>query len=115
MKGMSVAATERSNLHTRRATCRGCGGARLSPFLSLGDLPLANSFLTADQLQEPEPRFPLEVYFCRDCALIQLLHVVNPQVLFSNYIYRTGTNKTIAQHNAALTNAVVHDVPLASD
>lgn len=115
MKRISVAAPESSHLHTRRMTCRGCGGAGLSQFLSLGDLPLANAFLNADQLQEPEPRFPLEVYLCRDCSLIQLLHVVDPKVLFSNYIYRTGTNKTIAQHNAALAEAVVHVAPLAPD
>ena len=114
MKDKFVATSESSHLCGRRATCRGCGGANLSQFLSLGDLPLANAFLTADQLQEPEARFPLEVYFCRDCALIQLLHVVNPQVLFSNYIYRTGTNKTIAQHNAALAQAAVQKTGLRS-
>ena len=114
MKEKSVATSESLHLCSRRVTCRGCGGAKLSQVLSLGDLPLANAFLTGDQLQEPEGRFPLEVYFCSDCALIQLLHVVNPQVLFSNYIYRTGTNKTIAQHNAALAQAAIEKTRLSS-
>jgi hypothetical protein len=112
MKEKSVTTSESPHLYSRRAACRGCGGARLSPFLSLGDLPLANAFLTADQLREPESRFPLEVYFCRDCALVQLLHVVSPQVLFSNYIYRTGTNETIARHNAALAQQAAQKGPL---
>lgn len=114
MKAKAVATSENRQLCSRRAACRGCGGARLNQFLSLGDVPLANAFLTADQLQEPESRFPLEVYFCRDCALVQLLHVVSPQVLFSNYVYRTGTNETIRRHNSALVQAAVQKGSLRS-
>ena len=91
----------------KRSTCRSCGGARLALVLSLGEVPLANAYLSQEQLAQPEPKFPLEVYFCEDCALLQLLHVVSPEVLFSNYLYRTGTNQTIAAHNAALALAVV--------
>lgn len=100
---------------TRRTTCHACGGANLELFLSLGEVPLANSFLTAEQLGMAEPRFPLEVFFCSDCSLVQLLHVVDPEVLFSNYAYRTGTNETIAAHNAALASAVVSELRLASE
>jgi SAM-dependent methyltransferase len=90
----------------KRTTCRSCGGARLAPILDLGAVPLANAYLTHEQLAQPEPKFPLEVYFCEDCALLQLLHVVSPEALFSNYLYRTGTNQTIAAHNTALARAV---------
>ncbi len=96
-------------LMTRRSECRACRGKRLKLFLDLGEVPLANSFLTPGQLSQPELRFPLEVYFCEDCCLIQLVHVVNPEVLFSHYLYRTGTNKTIAEHNGLLADAVIHD------
>jgi SAM-dependent methyltransferase len=99
----------------RRTACRICGGAELVRFLSLGEVPLANSFLRADQLDSPEPRFPLEVFFCTECSLVQLLHVVNPEILFSNYLYRTGTNQTIGRHNAALAEQVVDSLRLASN
>jgi len=104
-----------SGMLTRRNTCRGCGSADLVSFLSLGEVPLANSFLAADQLDQPEPRFPLEVFFCANCSLVQLLHVVNPAVLFSNYLYRTGTNQTIARHNAALAGAAIGWLSLGSE
>ena len=51
-------------LMARRSECRACRGKRLKLFLDLGTVPLANSFLTAKQLAQPELRFPLEVYFC---------------------------------------------------
>ncbi len=105
--------TQASDFMTRRDTCRGCGGLNLVSFLSLGEVPLANSFLTANQLRQPEPRFPLEVFFCRDCSLVQLLHVVNPEVLFSHYLYRTGTNETIVRHNTALAEGAVRKAGLS--
>ena len=99
---------------TRRTACRACRGATLTKFLSLGEVPLANSFLTAGQLQQPEPRFPLEVYFCADCSLVQLVDVVDPAVLFSHYLYRSGTSSTLAQHNAALAETVARERGLTS-
>ncbi len=101
-----------SEMLARRSECRACAGTRLLKFLPLGDLPLANSYLTAEQLNDPEPRFPLEVYFCEDCSLVQLLDVVDPEILFGNYLYRTGTNQTIVRHNAALAEAVVRKLGL---
>jgi SAM-dependent methyltransferase len=76
-------------------------------------VPLANAFLRADQLDQPEPRFPLEVFFCEECGLVQLMHVVHPEILFSNYIYRTGTNQTIAAHNASLADTAVRELGLS--
>ncbi len=104
-----------SGVLTVRDTCRACGGRNLHKFLSLGQVPLANAFLTAEQLREPEPRFPLEVYFCSDCWLVQLVDVVSPKVLFSNYLYRTGTNATIVRHNTALAGEVNRAIGLGAN
>ncbi len=103
-----------SEVLTRRTRCRACGGSNLALFLNLGEVPLANSFLRAEQVHQAEPRFPLEVFFCVDCSLVQLLHVVHPEVLFSNYVYRTGTNQTIARHNAVLADTAIDQLRLSS-
>lgn len=68
--------------------CRSCSGRRLSPVLSLGEMPLADGFLTNAALAEPEQAFPLTVVFCEDCSLMQLRETVAPEVLFaSDYPY----------------------------
>ena len=54
-----------------------------------------------------EAFFPLDVYFCEDCSLVQLLDVIAPQVLFRDYIYVTGTSTTMADHNMAYARDVV--------
>ncbi len=69
------------------SSCRICGNASLVQFLDLGEQPLANSFLRADQLSTPEPVYPLRVVFCNDCGLVQLRDVVDPKIMFRDYLY----------------------------
>jgi len=90
----------------KRDTCRACGGSRLHLFLSLGPTPLANSFLDSPEDAENELTFPLDVYFCPECSLVQLLDVVNSELLFRNYIYVTGTSDTMAAHNLQYAGSV---------
>lgn len=78
--------------------CRICGSRELEKFLSLGSQPLANRFLREDEFKNAEATYPLEVYFCANCNLAQLLHVVSPDVLFSNYIYFSSGMPKLSDH-----------------
>lgn len=99
----------------RRTTCRCCAEERLRPFISLGPTPLANSFLRSPSEFETETFFPLDVYFCEGCSLVQLADVVDPKILFGNYIYVTGTASTIVSHNREYARTVVDFVGLDGD
>ena len=94
-------------VHQLRTNCRGCGNSQLRKFLPLGLSPLANSFLSSPEEFAHEQAFPLEVYFCESCYLVQLLDVISPEVLFRDYIYVTGTSDTIAAHNKEYAQTVV--------
>ncbi|HYQ71889.1 MAG TPA: class I SAM-dependent methyltransferase [Gammaproteobacteria bacterium] len=102
-------------MHHKRETCRGCNGTRLQPFLRLGPQPLANAFLRNSDEFAGEESYPLDVYFCETCSLVQLLDVIDPSVLFRNYIYVTGTSDTIARHNEDYAATVVDYLNLESD
>jgi len=67
--------------------CRDCDSKKLVKFLDLDRQPPANSFLNAEQLRQTEPVYPLQVYFCSDCHLVQLIHVVDKDELFRHYVY----------------------------
>lgn len=71
-------------------------------FLSLGAMPLANAFLQSPEEFATEPRYPLDVYLCEGCSLVQLVDVIDPEVLFRHYLYQTGVSSTINGHNARL-------------
>ncbi len=98
--------------HYRRSRCRACDNDSLEPFLGLGEQPLANSFLKIPEEFTKERRYPLDVYRCTDCSLVQLLDVINPEILFRDYIYVTGTSQTMAQHNRSYADTIVSDLKL---
>ena len=83
-------------------SCRACQGRRLQKVLVLGPTPLANSFLSPDEMKRREESFPLDVYSCEGCGLLQLIHVVSPEVLFRDYIYVSTTSDTLQKHFAGL-------------
>lgn len=99
----------------RRTTCRCCEEERIQPFISLGPTPLANSFLRSPAEFETETFFPLDVYFCEGCSLVQLADVVDPNILFRNYIYVTGTASTVVSHNLEYAQTVVDFLGLNED
>lgn len=82
----------------RRETCRLCGGTEVTEVLSLAPTPPANAFVDAQHLGEAQPTFPLDVFFCESCAHVQLLDVVDPRVLFENYVYVSGTSPNFVKH-----------------
>jgi hypothetical protein len=81
-------------------------------FLSLGPMPLANSFIQSSGEFADERCYSLDVFFCSKCALVQLLDVIDPKVLFRHYLYVTGTSETIAQHNLSYADSLVKDLHL---
>jgi len=83
-----------------RSDCRICGSTALAKFLELGPTPLANRFLKREELGQPESQWPLDLYFCPGCSLVQLCDVVPADVLFRDYVYVTGTSDTMSRHFA---------------
>ena len=99
----------------RRTTCRVCDGTDLESILSLGPTPLANAFLRSPQEFASERWYPLDLYFCHQCGLLQLIDVVDPEVLFRHYLYVTGTSTTQAAHNRAYARTMVERVGIGPD
>lgn len=85
--------------------CRYCGGETLELVLSLGEQPPSNSFLRPDQIAG-EVRYPLDVYRCERCALVQLLDVVPAESIFDDYVYLSSTSKALVQHYGRLAEAL---------
>ena len=76
--------------------CLCCGSERLKLVLDLNEQPLANSFKKT--AEEAEPTFPLCLNICEACTHLQLSHAVNPDLLFKNYLYVSGTSQTLRDY-----------------
>ena len=72
--------------------CIACGGSDLVSVLDLGEQPLANSY--REDPNEVLPKYPLAINRCVDCSHVQLTHQVDPQEMFDDYLYVSGTSKT---------------------
>jgi SAM-dependent methyltransferase len=82
--------------------CRSCGGTSLRPFLDLGYTPLADRLIRPDAREAPELVFPLVVAFCPDCALVQILETVAPEILFADaYPYYSSFSPALLAHSRA--------------
>jgi SAM-dependent methyltransferase len=68
----------------------------------LGSTPLANSLLKAEELNEPESRYPLDLVFCPDCKLVQITETVPPEKLFRDYLYFSSFSDTMLNHAKGL-------------
>jgi SAM-dependent methyltransferase len=97
------------------AHCRSCGGGRLILVLDLGSTPLANRLLRVTELGEPEPRYPLRVVFCNDCALAQLTVAVCPETLFGDYPYLSSVSDTVLAHAREIATRTIGERELGRE
>lgn len=97
-------------------TCRSCGASNLQVFLNLGKTPLADRLITFEQLDEEEPVFPLEVAFCPDCSLVQILETVPPEILFCDkYPYYSSFSPALLAHSKDNVSDLIHKKQLTGD
>jgi 2-polyprenyl-3-methyl-5-hydroxy-6-metoxy-1,4-benzoquinol methylase len=78
--------------------CRFCNTKLKRLLVSLGSSPLSNSFLTEEDLHKMEPHYPLEVYICDNCFLVQLDEFESPEKIFSDYAYYSSYSDTWLKH-----------------
>src|SRR5437868_4769682 len=87
--------------------CRSCGRSDLQMVLSLGKMPLANALVTAEELDQPESTYPLDLAFCFECSLVQITETVPPEVLFRDYPYFSSYSDTMLAHARDLAAELV--------
>lgn len=92
-----------------RKTCRVCGSSALTPVINLGEQYLQGSFVKPGKEEPPLRKISLSLVRCdptkdeRACGLLQMEHTVPPEVLYSAYWYRSGTNETMRNHLQGIT------------
>jgi len=86
----------------RITNCRASGSSDLRPFLDLGITPLADALVKPSDLERPEARFPLQLAFCPDSALVQITEDVPADQLFvDNYLYFSSFSDHLLRHSRA--------------
>jgi hypothetical protein len=91
----------------RSNVCRFCGTLLRHSFVDLGMSPLCESYLRADQLNQMEPFFPLHVYVCEKCFLVQLQEYVRVEEIFTEYAYFSSYSDSWLEHARRYTDLMV--------
>lgn len=87
-----------------RKTCRACGSSALTKVIDLGEQFLQGSFVKPGKEMPPIRKIKTQLLRCdptkdeKACGLLQMMHSVPPEVLYSAYWYRSGTNNTMRNH-----------------
>lgn len=86
-----------------------CGSTKLTKIWSFGETSLANNYLTPFDVAQgkPEPMAPLDIYKCENCHLVQMRDVVDPKVLFGNYLYVSSTSPAFVKHFEEYAKTIV--------
>jgi SAM-dependent methyltransferase len=94
-----MSASAEAVLKAEVPACRSCGGEDLHTVLSLGTTALADRLRSADELDEPELTAPLNLVFCPDCSLVQIVESVSPEILFcEDYPYFSSVSASLLDH-----------------
>jgi len=90
-----------------QSQCRSCGATLEHTFVNLGMSPLANSYIKPEQLNRMEPFYPLHVYVCAECVLVQLEQFSTPHDIFSDYAYFSSFSDSWLAHAKAYVDMIV--------
>jgi len=93
--------------------CRHCTQELKEKFLDLGVMPPSNAYLSKEDLEKPEPKYPLRLLVCTNCWLVQTEDFVGRDELFtSDYAYFSSTSKSWLEHAAKYCEKIIPQLGL---
>lgn len=103
-----------SSLITKRTSCRLCNSNRLRMILPMKPSPIADAYIIPTQKSEKQPLFPLDLYQCESCGHAQNLDIVNPDTLFTDYIYTTSSSMGLVKHFENYAENILKDFNIST-
>ncbi len=91
-----------------RKTCRACEGYDLEKVFSLKPTPIGDAYVTSEKLNVIQPSYPIDLYMCKSCGLAQLADVIDPDILYGEYIYVTASSTGLSGHFQLYADSVIN-------
>ena len=102
-------------LPSTNSACRLCGEPLSQTFVDLGLSPLANAYVTPVRLSHKESFYPLRVFVCGSCLLVQLDEFESPEHIFSDYLYFSSFSDQWLAHCRAYADRMVQRLALGAE
>src|SRR5438876_4639056 len=84
-----------------------CDATDLDLVIALAPSPVADDFIPATRLDQAQESFPLDVFLCKACGLVQLLEVVDPTSIYDEFLYVTKSSPGLVDHFRGYAEEVV--------
>ncbi len=95
--------------------CRFCSAPLVESLCDLGMQPLANAFLSEQQLDEMERFYPLHAFVCGSCFLVQVEEFESPEEIFSQYAYFSSFSTTWLERAEQYARSMAERLGLGKD
>ncbi len=95
-------------LYKKNTNCRLCKSAKIIKIVSIGDSPISEKYTSDKNINKKQDLVPLDLYLCNECFHVQLIDVVNPDYLWSDFTFKTSRNKKIENHYENYVNEIIN-------
>jgi len=95
--------------------CLNCGSKLKTTFSDLGTSPLCEEFVKPEHVNRGQKIYPLHVYVCDECLLVQVEEYVSPEEIYSDYYYFSSYSDSWLQHARDYTDFMVQNYPIDKD
>lgn len=100
---------------THKRACLNCGNKLKYTFADLGTSPLCEEFVKPENVNKGQMVYPLHVYVCEQCLLVQVEEYVSPEEIYSDYFYFSSYSDSWLQHAKNYTDFMIEDYPISED
>ena len=88
-----------------RSTCRLCESNNVKLVIPLEKIPITEKYVGPNEREVKDELYPIDVYMCLDCSHVQLLDVIDPNILWDDFTFRTAQAQVIIEHMRDIAKA----------
>ena len=99
----------------RRESCRLCESVNLELAVPMQPSPIADAYVPASGLGKSQALYPLDLYLCTNCGHVQNLDVVDPEILFRDYLFTTASSAGLIEHFERYAAEVIESMGIRKD
>src|SRR5215469_10247796 len=112
---VTMALPSRLEEKVARCRCRFCGNGLNRTFVDLGVSPLCETYPAAEEFHRGEIYYPLHVYVCDQCFLVQLEEYETAENIFSDYAYFSSYSDSWLKHSENYCNKMIESLRLNTE
>jgi len=94
--------------HYKRDSCRLCLNKNVELILAMPATPIGDHYVEKANSKIEQTRYPMDIYFCHECGHVQMLDVVSPDLIYSDYLYETANSLGLVEHFKKYANEIVN-------